>query len=197
MALNILAGRAGSGKSTYCVDSIARHLKHECGPVYLVVPEQYSLQAEARLLEHPDCKGHWAMKLQLKRMAFRILSRYGGIAKTKLNPSGRIMLLGHVVKENIDRLEYFEFLEERPGEINRLLGLIDEFGRYEVTPGMLEEATLELEDDLLKSKLSDLSLIYSEYRNLLLEDNIEDRIFTVRFGKACRTQTFQGCCNMA
>lgn len=176
MALNILAGRAGSGKSTYCVDSIARHLKHECGPVYLVVPEQYSLQAEARLLEHPDCKGLLGNEVvSFKRMAFRILSRYGGLAKTKLNPSGRIMLLGHVVKENIDRLEYFEFLEERPGEINRLLGLIDEFGRYEVTPGMLEEATLELEDDLLKSKLSDLSLIYSEYRNLLLEDNIEDQ----------------------
>ncbi len=176
MALNILAGRAGTGKSTYCIDSIARHLKHECGPVYLVVPEQYSLQAEARLLEHPDCKGLLGNEVvSFKRMAFRILSRYGGLAKTKLNPSGRIMLLGHVVKENIERLEYFGFLEKRPGEINRLLGLIDEFGRYEVTPDMLEEATEDLEDELLKNKLSDLSLIYSEYRNLLLKDNIDDQ----------------------
>lgn len=176
MALNILAGRAGSGKSTYCIDSIARHLKNESGSIYLVVPEQYSLQAEARLLEHPDCKGLLGNEVvSFKRMAFRILSRYGGLAKTKLNPSGRIMLLGHVVKKNIEKFEYFDFLDERPGEINRLLGLIDEFGRYEVTPDMLEEATYDLEDEMLKRKLSDLSHIYGEYRNLLLEEHIDDQ----------------------
>lgn len=176
MALHIICGRAGSGKSTLCINKIAEHLTQSDSPVYLIVPEQYTLQAEERLLAHPDCKGLLGNEVvSFKRMAFRVLSRSGGLAHPKLNPSGRIMLLNYVVIKTVDSLTYFKSLKEKPGELNRLLGLIDEFGRYEISPDMLKSASDSARDKNLKSKLGDLSLIYGTYRELLLKDNIDEQ----------------------
>lgn len=176
MALHIICGRAGSGKSTLCINKIAEHLKQSNKPVYLVVPEQYTLQAEGRLLSHPDCKGLLGNEVvSFKRMAFRVLSRFGGLALPKLNPSGRIMLLNYVVNNSVESLAYFKSLRDRPGELNRLLGLIDEFGRYEISPDMLKEAAGSAKDNNLRSKLNDLALIYGLYRDLLLKENIDEQ----------------------
>ncbi len=176
MALHIICGRAGSGKSSLCIDRIAEHLSVSEKPVYLVVPEQYTLQAESKLLKNELCRGLIGNEVfSFKRMAFRTLSTTGGLARTKLNPSGRIMLLNHVIKINADRLKYFRLLATRPGEINRLLSLIDELGRYKVSPGMLSLISEKTTEVNFKNKLDDLSLLYGQYRELLTKEHIEEQ----------------------
>ena len=49
MALNVVYGKAGSGKSTYLFDYIKSNLNKE--KIYVITPEQFSFTAEKKLLE--------------------------------------------------------------------------------------------------------------------------------------------------
>jgi len=200
----IIAGRAGSGKSTFCIDGIIKHFNTDKNsPCYLIVPEQFTLQAERRLL---GCEGNSFKSisdglmenevLSFKRMAFRVLSRYGGLCKARLNPSGRIMLLTYVMKQIKDELSYYSEFNEKPAEITKLLGLIDEFGRYEVTSDKLRDI---INDTINKNvnenfnkKLSDLALIYEKYREKLTKDySDEEDIYKALVDKLIIYKPFQ------
>ena len=50
MGLRIIYGRAGSGKSEYCYQEIAKEIeKNE--KIFLITPEQFSFTAEKKLME--------------------------------------------------------------------------------------------------------------------------------------------------
>ena len=52
MSLRFIYGRAGFGKSSYCLDDIKNKLKlNETHPLILIVPEQFSFQAERNLIQ--------------------------------------------------------------------------------------------------------------------------------------------------
>ena len=54
MALNVVYGKAGSGKSTYLFDYIKSNLNKE--KIYVITPEQFSFTAEKKLLEVVKCR---------------------------------------------------------------------------------------------------------------------------------------------
>lgn len=47
MALNVVYGKAGSGKSTYLFDYIKSNLNKE--KIYVITPEQFSFTAEKKV----------------------------------------------------------------------------------------------------------------------------------------------------
>ncbi len=49
MGLRFVLGRSGSGKSTYILDEIKKKLKNETTSIILLVPEQYTFEAENRV----------------------------------------------------------------------------------------------------------------------------------------------------
>ncbi len=52
MSLRFIYGRAGSGKSQYCLNSIKKRIEEDVDrPLILLVPEQFSFQAEKNLIE--------------------------------------------------------------------------------------------------------------------------------------------------
>lgn len=55
MALQFVIGRAGSGKTGFCLEEIRKRLKDdpEGPPLVLLVPEQATFQAERRSLRPP------------------------------------------------------------------------------------------------------------------------------------------------
>lgn len=199
MSLRIIAGRAGSGKSSIALQELAHRLSQQVNSAglstYYLVPEQFTLQAERRLLSHPNCPGLLQNEvLSFKRMAFRVLNQTGGLRRKRLAPSGRVMLLMKVLGECASFLHYYRDLKERPWEAGKLLGLLDEFGRYQVTPDLLEEIgkTPEL-DSTLRAKCADLSLIYTSYRRLLTEDFAdEEDLYTALIDRLRRYRPFAG-----
>ncbi len=49
MSLRFIYGRAGSGKSQYCLNSIKNRIEEDIDrPLILLVPEQFSFQAEKK-----------------------------------------------------------------------------------------------------------------------------------------------------
>lgn len=175
MGLKIIYGRAGSGKSTLCLREIKNKLLSGGSaitggrPLVLIVPEQFSLQAERNLAGISGLSGDSnAEVLSFRRLAFRVFSEVGGIARRHLNAAGKSMLLFLIMDRLGSELKVFSRTALRKGFTEILSDAITEFKRYDITPEQLITATEKLSDGLaLKEKLGDLTLVYAEFERLL------------------------------
>ena len=176
MRLRIIYGRAGSGKSTFCLDEIKKGLDSgEKHPLVLIVPEQFSLQAEKNLSGIDSTSGIFrAEVLSFRRMAFRVFSEVGGISRKHLAAAGKSMLLFRILDKVGDQLKMFSGSAARKGFTQTLSDAITEFKRYDISPQQLIDAAAALKDGLpLKDKLSDLSLIYEQFEELLHQNYMD------------------------
>lgn len=193
MSLRIVYGRAGSGKTKFCLEEIKKSLKsNDTHPLLLIIPEQFSLQAEkslARLtgssgqLEATGSSGSMsaggsgnsagvfrAEALSFRRLAFRVFSEVGGISRSHLNSAGKSMLLFKVMDRLGSKLGIYSKAASKRGFTEKLSNAITEFKRYNIAPEELSEAAGKLPDgQMLKDKLYDLALIYREFEDLLHE----------------------------
>lgn len=197
--LHIVTGRTGSGKSGKCITEFNAYLqKHSAADTwaYFFVPEQYTMLTERRLLEY-QIKENFPVQglighevLNFKRFSYRILSMFGGAAAESLNECGKIMLLTSVLEKLSGRLRYFTALTERPGEIARLLSLLDEFGKYGVSWRLL--GALETGDSYLDRKIGDLGLILQEYEAFKADRFIDENdVFEAMLTNIKRTDFFR------
>lgn len=165
MSLRLIYGRAGSGKTHYCLESIKDSLKNKQNKILLIVPEQFSLQAERSLSKVAGRGGMLrAEVLSFRRMAYRVFNEVGGIARRHINSAGKSMILFRTMDRLRDELCVFSGAAGQKGFAGAMSKMIAEFKRYDLTPEMLKE-TLDGLDETgsLKHKLKDLSLIYSGF----------------------------------
>lgn len=74
MSLNIISGRAGSGKTTYLFNKIKEAI-NKGEKVYIITPEQFSFTAERRLLEEISSRAVISAEvLTFSRMAYRVIN---------------------------------------------------------------------------------------------------------------------------
>ena len=93
MALRIIYGKSGSGKSEYCFKEIANLINKE-KKIYIITPEQFSFTAEQKLMNAINTKSVLnAEVITLSRMAHRVMQEVGGLNKAQLTKSGKAMLI--------------------------------------------------------------------------------------------------------
>ena len=166
MSLKIVYGRAGSGKTWYCLNKIKEEMnKVDSFPLVLIVPEQFSLQAEKNLAREAGSNGIYrAEVLSFRRLAYRVFSEVGGISRHHLDTAGKSMLLFRILNNLGSSLKIYSKAALRKGFTGTLSEMITEFKRYDITPDQLKEASTALKEGLpLRDKLHDLSLIYEEF----------------------------------
>jgi ATP-dependent helicase/nuclease subunit B len=164
-------------------------------PLILIVPEQFSLQAEKNLAKISAFFGvPGAEALSFRRMAFRVFSEVGGITRRHLNAAGKSMLLFRIMKKLVKELRIYAKAAFRKGFTEALSDAITEFKRYDVTPVQLAETAEKLTDGLpLKVKLRDLALIYSEFEKQLHKDYMDaDDDLTELCNKLDKSAQFDG-----
>lgn len=176
MALRLVIGRSGTGKTTLCLDEIRGMLRQAADgpPLVMLVPEQATFQTEYALLAGGQgLRGTLrAQALSFRRLAFRVMQETGGTALVPIDDTGKHMLLYKTVLRLSERLELFRAGAEQPGFIERLAELLTEWKRYGVDSGRVTEALQAGGPDpdssedggrsLLDRKLRDLALIYGE-----------------------------------
>jgi ATP-dependent helicase/nuclease subunit B len=171
MSLRIIYGRAGSGKSSFCLEDIKQKLNNGGkGPFIIIVPEQFSLQAEQRLVRALGASGINGVEvLSFRRLAYRVFSQAGGVVHSHINSAGKSMLLYRAVDKHRDKLKVYARTAERKGFINTLNRTISELKRYILTPDMLYQAAEKHKDTnpMLSDKLQDIAMIYAEFEGLL------------------------------
>src|SRR5690554_4687410 len=138
--MRFIFGRAGSGKSYTCMQQIKDLLGKE-GPLILLVPEQYTLQAEKNLVRALGSTGLvGAEVLSFRRMAHRVLSEVGGLTRRHMDSAGKSMLLYRIMDGMKEDLKIFARAARQPGFVGVVSQTISEFKRYRITPERLEEA---------------------------------------------------------
>lgn len=165
MSLRLIYGRAGSGKTYYCLNELKERVEGGLShPMVLLVPEQFTLQAERDLINVLGTGGLLNTEvLSFRRMAFRIFSEAGGITYPHIHPAGKCMIIYRILDKMGENLPVFEQSAGRRGFVNTLADLITEFKRYNVKPDDLELAGRNLEDSLLKDKLTEIKAIYLRF----------------------------------
>ncbi len=171
MSLRFVIGRAGSGKTEYCFNEM---VQKEQGQFILLVPEQYSLQANKELIQ--KTKGKAILQIEVfhfKKLAYRIFQKKG-IGKTiPLNDVSKSMILRKILNQKKNDLLYFKNSLEQEGFIEQLGATISELFCYQVDMEQLNSyRKSEKLSQKVKDKLSDLCLIMQGYQQFLQREYI-------------------------
>lgn len=144
MLLRLIAGRAGSGKSTHCIREIRARLRESPanGPrLILLVPEQAALQSERALLADAPLRvlGRCDV-LGFRRLTRRILDGVIAPLPVVVSATGRQMLLRRLISRHRRSLSVFDAVAEKPGFIAGLSETISELIQHRVQPEQLRAA---------------------------------------------------------
>jgi len=175
MSLRIIYGRAGSGKSTFCLNEIKSSLgQGQAKRHIIIVPEQFSFQAEKRLIGALGASGINGVEvLSFGRLSHRVLGEVGGIVRKHINPAGKSILVYTIMEGLKESLRVFSRAAGQRGFVNTLCGTISEFKRYNITPGALSSLETAEMSTQLKDKLHDIGLIYEDFEKRLHDKYID------------------------
>ncbi len=196
MSLRFIYGRSGSGKTHYCLNEIKTKIDEGYDkPLILLVPEQFTFQAERQLINVLGTGGVIKTEvLSFMRMAFRIFNEVGGVTYPHINSAGKCMVIYRLLDEQKSNFEMFKRTANHKGFVNTLTKLITEFKRYNISSAQLEAFADTLsDDDSLKGKLKEINLIYSAFDEAVGEKyrNSDDDI-TLAANKLVATDIYDG-----
>ena len=161
--LRLIIGRAGSGKTSAMIAEIAEAVRHGRGGSMLIVPEQYSHEAERELCEKcGDTLSRCAEVFSFTGLARRVMQQQGGAAAAWLDKGGRMLCMALAVNAVSSRLKLYGAAARRAELQSALLAAVDECKTASVTAGMLYEAA-EKESGALGEKLWDMALVLESY----------------------------------
>jgi len=161
-------GRAGTGKSTFCLEEIRREIEANPRglPLILLVPEQATHQMEMSLAHDSRFGGILrAQVLSFRRLGWQVFAHIGGGCKALLGDVGKRMILRRLLLKHRSELRIFARSATRPGMADLLAQAIGEFKTYRITPEMLKE--FQDSDLLLTQKAKELAFLYEELNKSL------------------------------
>lgn len=178
MGLRFILGRCGSGKSTYILDEIKKESqKNEMTSVILLVPEQYTFEAENRVsklfLGGEKDKYLRVRVLSFKTLSNIVFSQTGGLTDVNINSSGKAMMVYRAIEDVSEELNVFSKSKSQSGFVSSITDMISEMKQYNISPEMLENISGELENETLSLKLKDISKIYNSFEGKLHENYID------------------------
>ncbi|MCI8397147.1 MAG: hypothetical protein HFJ52_05920 [Clostridia bacterium] len=170
MELNIIKGKAGSGKSTYLFQKV-KEIIDKNSKIYIITPEQFSFTAEKKLLEELQRNSAInAEVLTFSRMAYRVINENGKSLKN-IEGFGKSMLIYNILEDTKKELQ---FLGKNMQNIEVIERSITEFKKHNITKEKLQSITEKLDDEYLKAKLEDMSKIYTKFQEKIEEKFLDE-----------------------
>ena len=171
MALRIIYGKTGTGKSSFCFSEIAKLIEKEEN-IYYITPEQFSFTAEKNLMNFLKEKAVInAEVITFSRMANRALNEIGGSNKTNLSKCGKAMLIYSILSKYQNE---FQFLGKSDENIEIGIQSITELKKHGITMENLEKEIENIDDTYLQTKLKDIGLIYKNFEEQISQNYIEE-----------------------
>ena len=171
--LRMITGKARSGKTAAINREIQQAVQQKQGNRILLVPEQYSHEAERELCEVcGDAFSLYAEVLSFTGLARKIASLLGGIAVTYLDDGGRTLCMAQAMKLIGGNLRIFRNAAEKPELQRMLIAAVDGIKASGITPMELEKASHQCGGDLA-GKLSDLAVVSEAYETVLGDSQVD------------------------
>ena len=160
--VRLILGRAGAGKTARIFEEIARDGKDCPGGVVLLVPEQYSHEAERELCRAAgDSLSLYGEVLSFTGLARKVFSQCGG-ARPVMDGGGRLLCMAVAAEAVSGSLRVYDRGLREPRLLDSLLRAVEELKLAGADGAVLAEAAGRAEG-ALREKLSDLSLILEAY----------------------------------
>ncbi|MDR2605657.1 MAG: PD-(D/E)XK nuclease family protein, partial [Oscillospiraceae bacterium] len=136
-------------------------------PQIMVVPEQYSHEAERELAEHAgDSASLFAEVLTFSRLATRVFAECGGLSIPIPDRAAKLLTMRKAIKAVSDRLNIYRGQSGQPEFLSRLLALREEFSSCGIAVNALENLDT-LGSSGLGHKLNDIFAVFTVYDALL------------------------------
>ena len=167
--LNLILGRAGTGKTMHVMSDIRRRGAAGETNLLLIVPDQYSHDAEKQLCAVcGDRLSLYGETLSFSRLCNRVFSETGGAPVRIVDNAGQTLLMHRALEYTAPQLKVFGTKGLRTEILEKLLTAVKEFKSLNISPDLLNQ-TAERTESPLSDKLRDLALIFSAYDALLRE----------------------------
>ncbi|MBQ4156465.1 MAG: exodeoxyribonuclease V subunit gamma, partial [Clostridia bacterium] len=164
--LNLIISRTGYGKTTY-IKSKIKELVEQNEQLVLIIPEQISFESERDILREVGAKNLKNVTvMSFTRLCSIFFAQYGGREKPYIDTVGKTALMAQVLKSNENKLDLFKKASKTSQFCEMMLKLHNNLKKISVTPEDLFSCA-SAEKGLLSGKLSESSLILSEYEKEL------------------------------
>ena len=175
--LNIYYGGENIEKEKF----IFEHIK---GRSLLLVPDQFSLQAERDAFFYLDKTGLMDLAVvDFSALGHKILKEAGGPVPPLIDKYGRHMLLTRILEESDDALKIYKGVRGKNSFVERVNMLISEMKRSEVSVDMLREVSESLEDSsFLKYKLEDIVTLFALYEEAIAGKYLDSEDYITFYG---------------
>ena len=126
--LRLITGSAGTGKTGAVINEIKRGVENGQGGIMLIVPEQYSHEAERELCRRcGDRLSLYAEVLSFTGLARKMAASCGGAAAPWLDKGGRLLCMALALRDLGPRLRVYSAAQRRAELQSMLLSAVDEF----------------------------------------------------------------------
>ena len=160
--VRLILGRAGAGKTARVFEEIAQLVRNRQGGAVLLVPEQYSHEAERELCRVAgDSLSLYGEVLSFTGLARKVFSQCGG-SRPVMDGGGRLLCMAVAAEAVSGNLRVYERSRRDPRMLDSLLRAVEELKLAAVDGAMLQEAA-SVTEGALGEKLRDLSLLLEAY----------------------------------
>jgi ATP-dependent helicase/nuclease subunit B len=184
MPVTFVIGRAGSGKTRRCFQSIAAALRDDPlgPPIFWILPRQATFNAERDLACSAELGGFCrARVVSFDQLGREVFDECGGTSIPQLTPLGRQMLIGHLLRKLEPQLQLFGGTARRVGLAAELELVFAELERSGHGADELAAMIRKLESrpasgldaDSLLAKLRDIELVYRAYAQAIGQDRLD------------------------
>ncbi len=166
MTIRFILGRAGSGKTSACLQAMAKLSKLEPlgPPLIFLVPEQTTFQMERELALLCGGGTFRAQVLSFQRLAYRMLQE-GKKPLALISEQGKQMVLRRLLQERWAEMSTLGKAAKQPRFCLQLSAQLRELNNYNIKPeNLLELANATKHSAVLQGKLRDLAEIAGAYQ---------------------------------
>ena len=170
MALQMIFGSSGSGKSSYVYERILKQAKEAPDKMFfVVVPEQFTMQIQRELVQRQE--NHSIMNVDVvsfNRLAYRIFDELGLGSLKVLEETGKNLVLRRVAEEQQEKLKLIKTSMKKTGYITEVKSVISELTQYRIAPERLDAFIEdERQSPLFRYKIGDIQTMYQGFQDFL------------------------------
>ena len=172
--LKLVFGRSGYGKSEYVFSQIKKLVESGNENILLITPEQYSLVCEKRLLTELGENGVTKIdNSSFSRITDDVRRKYGSSTLPTLSKGGKAVMMMRAIDLVKDNLKLFNKHLDSISFVNSMIKIYDEMKSCNLSCSEIIELSQSIENDALKRKIADISLIMSSYEMLLFDKYLD------------------------
>lgn len=170
MALSIVVGSSGSGKSTTLYSRIIKEsIENKDKNFLIIVPEQYTMSTQRLLVQmHPNKCIMNIDVLSFNRLAYRVFEELAAGVNAVLDDTGKSLVVRKIINNHLKELKTLSKNITKISYITQVKSLISEMTQYNITADKLKEMIASpAMSESFRRKASDLLVLYEAFLDFI------------------------------